>query len=268
MAVDEALLDRCAGSRVRPQPTIRLYGWSPACLSLGRSQTLPAACDPRERRPREADLVRRPTGGLAVLHDREWTYSIVGRTEGPPLGGSVLDTYHAIAGLLLLALGRLGVDAREAYPAPAHTGSPRDATQAACFEQTSAHEITVGGRKLVGSAQARRGDAFLQHGSILLRADSRATARAIGSSDPGGHGVDLVEALGRRPDRTSFERALVDAVRERFGVELRRGRLADGEATRAARLRAWKYLAASWTLEGRIGERERRWGLSGPTGAT
>ena len=256
MAVDEALLDTRAG-RVDPgPPTLRLYGWAPAAVSLGRGQSpLPDRSIEYLRRER-IDLVRRPSGGRAVLHDDERTYAIVGALRSAVFPGGVLDTYEAIAGALVEALRSLGVAARSVAP---QSPSPRTpAEQASCFALPNVHEITVDGLKLVGSAQVRRRGAFLQHGSILLRADAQRTRRALGTRDD--HSTDLCRVGRERPDPDRLDQALTRAFEERFGARLAPGDLTHEERELATRLYSWKYLSTAWTLDGHPGVRERHWG--------
>ncbi|HEX7976804.1 MAG TPA: hypothetical protein VF498_20525, partial [Anaerolineales bacterium] len=158
MAVDEAILE--AVGRGETLPTLRLYAWEPPCLSLGYSQ--PAADVDRAALATHGwELVRRPTGGRAILHTDELTYSVIGPENGRGLAGSVLESYHTLSDALLEALHRLDIPAL-ALPTP--LGGSRAQNGAAepngkgpvCFEAPSNYEITVNGKKLVGSAQARR----------------------------------------------------------------------------------------------------------------
>ncbi len=261
LAVDEAVLERYATAAGPLVPTVRLYGWSPPALSLGRGQSPPGGQALAFLRREAIDLVRRPTGGHAVLHEHERTYAVVGRLRDDPFPGGVVDTYRRIAEALLLALEALGIAA--STPAT-HSPAARAARSAgaACFGVTAPHEIQLEGRKLIGSAQLRRRGAFLQHGSILLRADPERLSQALGGEPVG----DRLAALGPRLGGTAGEaaerldRALAGGFERRFGVRLEPGRLTGAEREAATRLRCWKYDSASWTLRGRLGERERRWG--------
>jgi len=150
MAADEALLDRVLRSG---GAFLRLYRWDPPTLSIGRNQH-----DVFENTP----VVRRPTGGQAVWHEHEVTYAVAA-----PIAryGSLRKAYCEIHTRLARALHSLGVDA---VLAPAHPPIRPSAHPASCFASSVGGEIIVGGKKLVGSAQVRKRDAFLQHGSILL----------------------------------------------------------------------------------------------------
>jgi lipoate-protein ligase A len=257
MAVDEAIVESCRESGT-PVATVRLYAFRPAALSLGKGQPASEASEPAVLRGMGIDLVRRPTGGRAVLHDRERTYAVIGRLGRAPFDAGVVETYRRIAAALEAALGRVGVEARATEPgAGAYRVAPRAAS---CFAAISSYEIAVRGRKLVGSAQLRRGGALLQHGSSPWRADAERLGRALRDPiDPGAF-TDLERAAGGALDSEALDRALVRGFEERFGVELEPGELSEREALLAARLRCWKYLSAGWTLGGRIGARERAHG--------
>jgi len=151
MARDEALLDevlRTGGA------FLRLYRFDPPCWSIGRNE--PA------NETHDVAVVRRPTGGRAVWHEHEVTYAVAA-----PLAtfGRLRDAYRAIHERLARALKSLGVDATLAADRPTVRLSARPPV---CFAATVGGEVLVAGRKVIGSAQVRRRDAFLQHGSILL----------------------------------------------------------------------------------------------------
>jgi lipoate-protein ligase A len=262
LAVDEAILEGYLGSSPdRREPTLRLYSWDPPALSLGKSQIAESAHDGAFLRGQRIDLVRRPTGGLAVLHENERTYSVVGSLRRAPFDTGVLGTYRLIARALEKALRTLGVDARASAGDPSRSDSREPGP--ACFALTSDHEITVGGRKLIGSAQLRRGRAFLQHGSIPMRTDTDRLAGALGHEVAAGSFTGLRRALGREIDPRELDRALCESFESCFGISLEPGRLSSREELRAAQLRCWKHDSRSWTLNGRLGERERKWGPLG-----
>ena len=161
MARDRALLDQLvAGDR---PATLRFYGWKPACISLGLGQS-ESILDLDAVRAAGLDVVRRPTGGQALLHDDELTYSVVASQQDPAVGGTLMHSYHAISEALLTGLAQLGI---AGVGAPCE---PRPATglTSVCFASASAEEVLVDGRKLLASAQWRSRGAFLQHGSLLL----------------------------------------------------------------------------------------------------
>jgi lipoate-protein ligase A len=165
MAVDQTLLDR---AEHRGESWLRLYQWQPHCLSFGRHEPALRRYDVDRIREMGLDTVRRPTGGRAVWHCQELTYSVAA-----PIArlGSLQTAYLEIHRMLATALEELGITVSLASPAKS---SPVDA--GACFARAAGGELMVGQRKIVGSAQLRRGDALLQHGSILLKDDQSMVA--------------------------------------------------------------------------------------------
>lgn len=246
MAVDEAILEAYAADGA-PAPTLRLYGWSPPAVSLGRNQPARRSHAPDYLREQGIDLVRRPTGGLAVLHEHERTYAVIGTLGRPPFEAGVLATYLAISRAVLAALESLGVSASAAAPSVAGAAADRYAGPS-CFEVVSAHEISVLGRKLVGSAQLRRRKAFLQHGSIPIRGDARRIALALGTAGSTERFTDLARSVGHVPDEDAIDDALRRGFEHALGVTLRDGSLTADEVAAARELRRTRYAAPRWTL--------------------
>jgi lipoate-protein ligase A len=260
MATDEALLDAYLSPQGcdRP-PTLRLYGWNPATLSLGKGQDAASGHDPAYLRAQRIGLVRRPTGGQAVLHERERTYSVIGRLDRPPFDVGVLETYALVSEALRGAIESLGI---RTTTAPRRPARPQDRGPV-CFNVASSHELLHDNRKLVGSAQMRRRQAFLQHGSIPMFSDAQRLGAAIGASVDQSRITGIADALGHALEATALDEALIAGFRDRFSVELIPGRLSDWERQRIEGLRCWKYLSASWTLVGKIGPAERALAPSG-----
>jgi lipoate-protein ligase A len=197
MAIDEALLRRAQ----RTGETVwRVYGWNAPSVSLGRNQTARGYYDLCLARSRGIEFVRRPTGGRAILHHREITYSVTGPTAA---GASLRESYGAINRLLCEALRLLGVRATTAT-----SSAPRRYPGLApCFESPVEGELVVDNMKLAGSAQVRDGSAFLQHGSILLDDDQHVLpelTRTTASPQP----ATLRAILGRDVSRDEFVSAL------------------------------------------------------------
>src|SRR5262245_48089355 len=214
MAVDEALLR--ARILTSSGPTVRFYGWRPATVSLGYGQPLDETVDRARCASLGIGLVRRPTGGSAILHEppeHEVTYSVVAREGDFPGADDVLETYRVVGQGLAAGLGRLGVSAEMApLVRERHAGV---GTPAFCFGRAGAYEITVDGRKLVGSAQRRQRGAFLQHGSVLLDADC-ARIRAVfpRETDPTAPMTTLAAVLGRSPRFDAVVEALAAGLAE------------------------------------------------------
>jgi lipoate-protein ligase A len=188
MAVDEALLHEADRSGAA---FLRLYRWSPPCLSFGRNEPARARYDRSAIERLGLDVVRRPTGGRAVWHEHELTYAVAAPVTA---FGTLRASYRAIHERLVAALRRLGAAAALA----ADRRAPGlDDTAGACFAAPVGGEVVVAGRKVVGSAQVRHGSAFLQHGSMLL-AGSQAVVDAV-SRRPSAvnSATTLSEILGR-----------------------------------------------------------------------
>ena len=216
MRRDLELLDACARGEI--PGAVRLYGFAPACLSLGRMQPIDDV-DLDACARDGVDVVRRPSGGRAVLHDQEVTYAVVCRSTDPNFGGRVLESCSRIHEAVAAGLATLGVHTTpRALPANLRRDARAVAALADCFARPAAHELLDDrGRKLVGSAQARRAGALLQHGSVLLKSPRAARYLRGGVAlSPGGIGVR--EMLGRLVSRDE----LVDALAAGFGSVLRR----------------------------------------------
>ena len=203
MATDAALLHR---ARSTGECVMRIYEWSRPTLSLGRNQTARGHYDLPRANALGVDFVRRPTGGRAVLHHRELTYSV---TAAATALGSLREAYGRINRLLLAALRALGVEAEVAVRA----GRAPTPGLAPCFDLPGEGELTAGGRKLVGSAQWRDADALLQHGSILVEDDQAlATALLREPAAPTPPAAALRPLLGRAPTARDLAAAVRSAI--------------------------------------------------------
>jgi lipoate-protein ligase A len=267
MAVDEALA-ACAGEGLSP-PTLRLYGFSPPTLSLGRFQRARELVDAERLSAAGFTLVRRPTGGQAVLHDRELTYAVaLGRAHLEPF--TKREIYQFIAGLLLAGLEALGIRAQSSRDA---LGSPHDPD---CFRSTGQYEIAdPRRRKLIGSAQLLTRRWSLQHGAIPLDGSYRRIAGFLRAAPADGRGppsspperasappgrepalaaraTALGEELGREVGYAEAADAIARGARyalERLGLTLRPGELEPVERERAAALLESKYSRDEWNLQ-------------------
>ncbi len=202
MAIDTALLDR---ARRGGSPVLRLYRWSPACLSFGRHEPARRRYDRERIESLGLDVVRRPTGGRAVWHDTELTYSVSGPTTAL---GSLQNAYRAIHELLAQALRTLGLPVLLA----SRPSSAPELDGGACFNSAVGGEVVVEGRKLVGSAQVRREGGMLQHGSILLDGNQNLVAHVTrGATRPGGE-ISAGELLGVPVSFETMARAIVSQL--------------------------------------------------------
>ena len=171
MAVDEHLVRSVALDE--SLPVIRIFGWTPAAVSFGYAQRIGREIDAVKAKNAGIDIVRRPTGGRAVLHWNELTYSVICPSGHDQLGGNISEVYQAISSCLVTGLQSLGVEAsleRGRPPVPSPRG---ENLTSPCFSSTSQFEITLQGKKLVGSAQRRIGGIVLQHGSLLMGSEHK-----------------------------------------------------------------------------------------------
>ncbi len=251
MAVDEAILEAVASGGA--PPTLRLYAWQPPCLSLGYAQ--PVTDVDREALGRLGwDLVRRPTGGRAILHTDEITYAVIAPDDDPLVAGGVLASYRRLSLGLLAALRRLGLEPEVKGDEPVPQATRHNPV---CFQVPSAYEITVRGKKLVGSAQVRRRGAVLQHGTLPLQGDIARVCQALRFADETqrAQAAALVRAraatveslLGRAVTWEEAAEALRWGFTRGLGLTLRAVDLSQGEEQRAAHWVQERYAHPEWT---------------------
>jgi len=254
MALDQAVAEACAAGA--SSPTLRFYRWQPPAVSLGRHQPL-AEVDLDAVQERGYEVVRRPTGGRAILHTDELTYSVAASADEPRVEGSIMDAYLRLSNALLAGLRSLGLDADKA-PGSVRAGPD---VSAACFEVPSAYEITASGRKLLGSAQSRRAGYVLQHGSLPLIGDLGRLIDVLALPDGErtalrdeltARAITLADALGVMPDAPQAQFATVaHALREGFAATLNltldAGQFTPAEVRRAAELIRELFANPEWT---------------------
>jgi len=260
MAIDEAIL--IAYGEGGGVPTIRFYGWNPPTLSIGCFQKAEREIDFDRLRERGIGFVRRPTGGRAVLHDRELTYSLVVSEGDVPR--SVTESYRELSIWLLEGFRRLGLEADMAARTDGigRAGRAPAFATAACFDSPSWYELVVDGRKIAGSAQMRSRGAVLQHGSVPLELDAdklfgvlrypneqeRALAAAAFARKAASVN-ELLVARGRPPiDVAEAEQVFTEAFAAAMGAVLVPGELTEEERKLADVLVREKYGADEWNL--------------------
>ena len=225
---------------------LRIYRWSRPTLSLGRNQPARDRYDPMAAARLGAEIVRRPTGGREVMHDRELTYAVVAPLAA--LGG-LREAYRTVNDALLAALRSLGVAAKRA----ARGKRPPDPGAGPCFGRPAEGEVVVRGRKLVGSAQARFGKVLLQHGSLLLGrpsvpmtalAGAARGAPAVANASDGA--ITLAELLSCEPGFPAVAAAVEASLAATLGGEWARGEASAREREVAAALLP-HYESVSWT---------------------
>ncbi len=226
-------------------PALSLAGTCPTLRGRGHVQRL---------KQRGWEVVRRATGGRAILHTDELTYSVIAPLTEPSVEGSVLESYNRLAGALLLAVQSLEI------PVEMKEGKANDSVaqpNPVCFEVPSTYEITVDGKKLIGSAQARKKEGVLQHGSLPLTGDLTRICQALVFENESARetaakrllerATTVESALGREIGWETAAQAFVGAFEAQLGLSFERGELSESESRRADELVREKYDHPSWT---------------------
>jgi len=222
MAIDAALLDEVGESAI-PKTIVRFYQWRRPTISLGRNQKIESAVDREYCAQHGIDVVHRPTGGRAVLHDDELTYAVVSN-DASCFGDTIYANYKRVSEALCGGFQRVGVSAILA-PETRKTPTPRNGADPPCFLSPARYELTVDGRKVVGSAQRRVKNSFLQHGSMPITCDRETLALATGMAETDSlyrEMAGIAEFLPERPTVALLTNALIGSFQDQFGMEFRR----------------------------------------------
>jgi lipoate-protein ligase A len=257
MAVDEAILESIGENK--SLPTVRLYAWTPPCLSIGFAQLLEDV-NPEQLNILGWDIVRRVTGGRAILHTDELTYSVISPHSEPRLAGGILESYLRLSQALLSAVTSLGIHAHANSKTTTQYSGQKN-QKPVCFEVPSNYEITFQGKKLIGSAQARKKSGILQHGTLPLYGDLTRILKVIVQDGQSPNDEIRTNAEGRLRDRaTTLETALgvriswseaadavIGAFKKTLNISFEETKLTSTEIKRAHRLVNEKYAHPSWT---------------------
>jgi lipoate-protein ligase A len=255
MAIDEAILHGLADGV--GHPTLRFYQWDPPCLSLGYNQHC-AEVDEASCIQLGYTWVRRPTGGRAILHTDELTYSVIVSANEPRVEGGIRESYRRLSTGLLAGLRALGADVFQAQ-----TEKVRNARKSGvCFDTPSNYEITVNGKKLIGSAQVRRRGMVLQHGTLPLTGDLSRILACLHIAEPvsdqahpvpnrgrdwlSARACTLEQALGREVSFDEAARVLAGGFASALNLGLETGQLSEDERTLAEQLRRERYASDDW----------------------
>lgn len=248
MAIDEAILQ--AVERGQSLPTLRLYAWEPMCLSLGYGQRIRDA-DLRRIDNNGWHIVRRPTGGKAILHGNELTYSVAIPKNHDLAQGDVVESYRRISEALLTALTYLGLS-----PASEKQVKGNSGLGPVCFEVPSHYEITSNGKKLIGSAQIRRSKGILQHGTLPLYGDitlicdalsyASEKERRIAKASVAQRATTLESVLGKVMKWESIADVIKRGFEDTFGIKFEEGELNNFEQSSLTQLLAHRYQNSAW----------------------
>jgi lipoyl(octanoyl) transferase len=248
MAIDEAILI-AHGENLVP-PTLRFYGWKPATLSIGYFQRADRQIDHDKIQELKLGFVRRMTGGRAVFHDRELTYSIVLSEKSSLVTSSIQETYRKINQAFTTGIHNLKLMIDE----ESKTFS-QDISSAACFDAPGSGEFLIDGRKAIGSAQTRKHGVLLQHGSILLDFDWK-TFGDIFLFPTEDSRIQLEKRMGTFSQLLKREVSLDEAInaiyhgfQDGLGIHFQRDTLSSYEYQLAERLVAEKYSNVKWTYK-------------------
>jgi lipoate-protein ligase A len=248
MALDEALLR--SFDPVRSLPVLRLYGWNPPTLSLGRFQNAADVLDLERCRADGVALVRRVTGGGVIYHADELTYSLVCAPDQIPPASSIKDSFRVLTGFLLSFYRRLGLDAVYAVDA-APEGTLFGERTPFCFAGKESFDILTAGRKMGGNAQRRVKGAIFQHGSIPLNNRARTGLSYMRDQSPAfAESTTSLAECGVVGDREYLGREITSAFSDYFDVKLENDTLSDREQADRGALRVHKYSSELWNLKG------------------
>ena len=243
MAIDEAIFRETL--RNKRTPTLRFFGWRPAAVSIGYFQDAQKEIHADGCRSAGVDLVRRITGGKAVYHRDEVTYSLAAGSREGLFPDDIVRTYEMISSCLARGLAELGICA-----SLAETGRKTE-RPSCCFAEPAGRELLVDGRKICGSAQTRSHGGFLQHGSLLMTFDPAVTASLIRTPAPPEQLRDRVVGLNELISIPVSAEKLCEALQKGFcdelGIDFAPGELTPEELTLSVRL-IRKYESAAWTL--------------------
>lgn len=258
MALDEALLD--LHSQGETPPVIRFYEWNPATLSIGYFQSAEKDIDLEIIKEQKLGFVRRPTGGRAVLHESELTYSIIVNEQYPDMPAGVTEAYRVLSEGLLLGFQNLGLDAYFSIPDTEEKQQDlKKPKSAVCFDAPSWYELVVEGKKVAGSAQTRQKGVILQHGAILLDLDEEKLLSVFKFSSAEAKEKmrqklpEKAVAINRLTDKEITISQCIEAFKEGFeqalDIELVPYQLTEEQMQYVKNLEATKYLTDEWNFK-------------------
>lgn len=257
MAIDEAILKECQRRQI--PPTLRFYGWIAPAVSIGYFQDLQREINCEFCQKSKIDIVRRPTGGKAVFHDSDLTYSFVAHEGNPPFASGIMENYGTISRCIAAGLKKAGVEAALVEKGrEIRRGKSLDSF---CFSLPFRNELLAGGKKICGSAQLRSRSAFLQHGSILLDFDPEMTVRVMWKNEKN-HKAEIsklkssvtcvYEQSEKKRETGLLCRSIKESFEETMKVRLLDSRLTPREEVLKERFLWEKYSTPEWNMEGKV----------------
>ncbi len=256
MAIDEAIFRE--NQRTDSTPTLRFYSWSPPSVSLGYFQAARKEVNVEACRTYSVDIVRRPTGGKAVLHENDLTYAVIASEHNPLFPPDILGTYKVISDCIAGGLAELGIEAEMEDSGRSYQD---DSLKAACFSSPSRYELLAKRKKICGSAQLRSKGIFLQHGSILLDFNPAKTC-ALLLPEEGDRSrqteklrrsvTSIYEQVGAPVPVENICRVMKKSFEKVLYIKLVEGCLTAHEESLKLRLMNDKYMTDRWNMEGKV----------------
>ncbi|MGZ3649093.1 MAG: lipoate--protein ligase family protein [Syntrophales bacterium] len=256
MAIDEAIFRE--NQRTDSPPTLRFYSWSPPSVSLGYFQAAREEVNVEACRRYSVDIVRRPTGGKAVLHENDLTYAVITSEHNPLFPPDILGTYKVISSCIAEGLSELGIEAEMEGSGRSYQDNP---LKAACFSSPSRYELLAKRKKICGSAQLRSRGICLQHGSILVDFDPVKTCAILlpEESERGwqieklrGSMTSIYEQIGASVSMENICHVMKKGFEKRLDIELVEGCLTAREESLKLRLMNDKYMNDTWNMGGKV----------------
>jgi lipoate-protein ligase A len=256
MATDEAILKEAKRGQI--PPTLRFYGWRGPAVSIGYFQDYRREINRDFCHKGGIDIVRRPTGGKAVFHDSDLTYSFVAHERNPLFSSDIMENYGTISRCIARGLTKAGI---EAALVEKGRGSRLGSQDFFCFSLPHRNELLAGGRKICGSAQLRSRSAFLQHGSILLDFDPEMTARVMWKNEKNHKGEVArmkcsVTCVNEQCESGTGTDLLCMYIKESFEETMKVRLLESGLTPREEALKEQflrdKYSTPEWNMEGKV----------------
>jgi len=246
MAIDEAIF--AFTGKKNSLPTLRFYQWKPAAVSIGYSQDINEELNLEECRRLKIDVVRRWTGGGAIFHQDELTYSFTSKTDAFKGFNNFITSYYRVCAGIIKGLSRLGIQAgfRERGDSFLNKGIP-------CFMANSKHDLIADRKKLVGNAQRRTKEVFLQQGSLPIAYDFGLINKLFPQSDGFGDVASSIsEILDRRIPLKEIRQKLLSGFVDNFSVSFKEDSLSSEELTMAQKLFKEKYSSPEWTFNKKV----------------
>ena len=246
MAVDEYLISYYNKTG---KPVLRLYGWAPTAISIGRYQSADAM-DIEQCRTDNVDIVRRITGGSAIFHDDELTYSVVISDKDIGHGNlSVKESFETLNRFIIGMYRDLGLSA--SYSKNIFSGRKHGAAAQFCFSGNEEYDIIINNKKIGGNAQKRIGDVILQHGSIPININAEKTEKYFKTGIDFANFTSLKELLNRDVSAKEISKILMNSFENSTGMDLKQEEISGSEKRTIDKLVNDKYAADRWNIEGR-----------------